>query len=276
MAPDRDELNRLRRVVAQKLELARLYGVDALPPPRVQPAASAAKPPRAKPTAPVPPAPAPGEPVAVGESLFEKRIERSGSHSPEEKRAMLDAIAEQIAHCTQCPLHEGRRNTVPGEGNPDARLLFIGEGPGEQEDLQGRPFVGRAGHLLDRMILAMGLQREDVFIGNIIKCRPPENRAPSLIEAETCIPYLEQQIEVIAPEVIVALGATAAKFLLNTRQGINKLRATWHSYRGIPVMPTYHPAYLLRAYTKENRRKVWDDLLKVCTKLGLTPPKKSQ
>jgi DNA polymerase len=187
---------------------------------------------------------------------------------------MLDAIAERIAACTSCPLHASRLHGVPGEGNPEARLMFIGEGPGENEDLQGRPFVGRAGELLDRIIAAMGLRREDVFIANIVKCRPPENRAPTPAEAACCTPFLEQQIQIIGPEVLVALGATAAKYLLDTKDGINRLRGQWHDFRGIPLMPTYHPAYLLRAYTPENRRKVWDDMLKVCQRLGITPPKK--
>ncbi len=252
-----DEILRIRRVLAQKLRLAQFFGAEAL---EVNLAAAAA-------------AGTGGAPIA-DVSMSRGSTPQKDGHPPEEKRAMLDAIADQVAACTKCSLHESRHNVVPGEGNPAARLMFIGEGPGEQEDLQGRPFVGRAGKMLDKIIAAMGLAREDVFIGNIVKCRPPGNRAPAPAEAVDCMPYLQQQIEVIAPEVIVALGATAAKWLLETRDGISRLRGRFHDYRGIPLMPTYHPAYLLRAYTPENRRKVWDDMQMVCKKLGITPPKK--
>lgn len=259
MAIDIEEILRIRRVLAQKLRLAQFFGAETL---EVNFAAAAAM------------AGTGGTPTS-DVSMFEGTVPQKDGHLPEEKQqAMLDAIAEQVAACSKCVLHESRHNVVPGEGSPAARLVFIGEGPGEQEDLQGRPFVGRAGKMLDKIIAAMGLAREDVFIGNIVKCRPPGNRAPAPTEAVDCMPYLQQQIEIIAPEVIVALGATAAKWLLETRDGISKLRGRFHDYRGIPLMPTYHPAYLLRAYTPENRRKVWDDMLKVCDKLGITPPKK--
>jgi DNA polymerase len=138
--------------------------------------------------------------------------------------------------------------------------MFVGEGPGAEEDAQGEPFVGRAGKKLDEMIVAIGLRRDAVYIANIVKCRPPKNRDPERDEVETCIPFLEAQIDAIRPAVIVTLGAPATKTLLDTRVGITRLRGNWHSYRGIPVMPTFHPAYLLRAYTPENRRKVWEDL----------------
>jgi DNA polymerase len=138
--------------------------------------------------------------------------------------------------------------------------MFIGEGPGADEDAQGEPFVGRAGKKLDEMIVAIGLSREQVYIANIVKCRPPQNREPERGEVETCSPFLIDQIEAIRPRVIVTLGAPATRTLLNTRVGITRLRGSWQSFRGIPVMPTFHPAYLLRAYTPENRRKVWEDL----------------
>jgi DNA polymerase len=138
--------------------------------------------------------------------------------------------------------------------------MFIGEGPGAEEDAQGEPFVGRAGKKLDEMIVAIGLSREQVYIANIVKCRPPQNRDPERDEVETCSPFLIDQIEAIRPRVIVTLGAPATRTLLNTRVGITRLRGSWQSFRGIPVMPTFHPAYLLRAYTPENRRKVWEDL----------------
>ena len=139
-------------------------------------------------------------------------------------------------------------------------MMFIGEGPGADEDAQGEPFVGRAGKKLDQMISAIGLSREQVYIANIVKCRPPQNREPERDEVATCSPFLYRQIEAIRPRVIVTLGAPAARTLLNTRIGITKLRGSWHAFRGIPVMPTFHPAYLLRAYTLENRTRVFDDL----------------
>jgi DNA polymerase len=138
--------------------------------------------------------------------------------------------------------------------------MFIGEGPGADEDLQGEPFVGRAGKKLDEMIAAIGLSRPDVYIANVVKCRPPQNRDPERDEIETCSPFLVRQIEAIRPRVIVTLGAPATRTLLGTRIGITKLRGEWQEYRGIPVMPTFHPAYLLRVYTPENRRRVWEDL----------------
>ncbi len=157
--------------------------------------------------------------------------------------------------------------TVFGEGDADAGLMFIGEGPGQNEDEQGRPFVGRAGELLTKMIAAMGFAREQVFIANVVKCRPPGNRTPTPAEADACWPYLRRQILTIEPHVIVTLGGPATKRLLDTKTGITALRGTWHLFHGIepegpavPVMPTFHPAYLLRSYTKENRAKVWSDL----------------
>jgi DNA polymerase len=138
--------------------------------------------------------------------------------------------------------------------------MFIGEGPGAEEDARGEPFVGRAGKKLDEMIESIGLSRAEVYIANIVKCRPPNNRDPEKDEIETCVPFLTRQIEAIGPKAIVALGSPAAKTLLDTRTGITRLRGEWHDFHGIPVMPTFHPAYLLRAYTRENRLKVWEDL----------------
>ncbi len=152
--------------------------------------------------------------------------------------------------------------------------MFIGEGPGADEDEQGRPFVGRAGQLLNKQIEAMGLKREDVFIANVVKCRPPGNRTPTPDEVAVCWPFLQRQIEVIRPEVIITLGNPATQAILKTTVGITRLRGQWHELWGIPVMPTFHPAYLLRQYTEENRRRVWDDLQKVMEKLGL--PKRKQ
>jgi uracil-DNA glycosylase family 4 len=190
--------------------------------------------------------------------------------SPDEKKQKLFELnATEVSICRKCRLCETRTNTVFGEGDPNAQLLFIGEGPGENEDLQGRPFVGRAGQLLDKMIAAMGLKREQVFIANIVKCRPPNNRVPAPDEVATCTPYLVRQIELIRPKVIVTLGLPAAKYMLSTTQTMGRLRGQWQQWRGIKLMPTFHPAYLLRSYTEENRQMVWSDLKAVMNELGL-------
>lgn len=190
----------------------------------------------------------------------------------------LERIAEEVEKCRKCDLGSLRSNAVPGEGKANARIFFIGEGPGAEEDAQGRPFVGRAGQLLDKIIAAMGLKREDVFIGNILKCRPPENRDPRPDEIISCLPHLQIQIEVINPEIIVALGAHAAKTLLNTNKSIGQLRGQFHEYYAgigrppVKLMATYHPAYLLRNYSQDNRKRVWEDMKKVLAELGLPIP----
>jgi DNA polymerase len=168
-------------------------------------------------------------------------------------------------------LHQGRTKVVFGEGNRQARLVFVGEGPGEDEDRTGRPFVGRAGQLLNKIIAAMGMKREEVYICNVVKCRPPGNRTPSIEEAAACRAYLEEQLELIAPKAIVALGAPAAQTLLHTRSGINALRGHWMLFRGIRLMPTFHPAYLLRYYTESTRKAVWEDMKQVVAFLEKSP-----
>ena len=178
----------------------------------------------------------------------------------------------QVKGCTRCDLHKTRTNTVFGEGDPEARLMFVGEGPGENEDESGRPFVGKAGGLLDKMIAGMGLKREDVYIANVVKCRPPGNRTPTTGEADTCTPYLHRQIDLVRPIVIVPLGLSATRHLLSSKLSMSKLRGQWHEWRGIKVLPTYHPAYLLRAYTQANREAVWADLKMVMGELGLKGP----
>lgn len=193
---------------------------------------------------------------------------------PAKLRILRDLAEQEVRTCTKCGLCESRTQTVFGEGDPDAPILFIGEGPGQREDEQGRPFVGRAGEFLNKMITAMGLRREMVYIANIVKCRPPENRTPTPDEVSTCWDYLRRQIQTIRPKVIVTLGAPATRTILKTRQGITRIRGTWHQYDDvasrigpIPVMPTFHPAYLLRAYTLENRGKVWSDMQAVMAKV---------
>jgi len=178
-----------------------------------------------------------------------------------QKRERLEDIRLDIGDCRRCPLCEGRKTIVFGEGNPKARLMFIGEGPGADEDAQGRPFVGRAGQLLDKMITAMKLKREDVYIANIVKCRPPGNRAPKQLEADTCIQFLERQIKAIKPQFICALGTIAAQHLLKTDKPISVMRGKFHDRDETKLMPTYHPAYLLR--NPEAKKMVWEDLQKI-------------
>src|SRR4051794_20012112 len=196
--------------------------------------------------------------------------------SGDEKRKRLRELDEnEVRGCTRCRLCERRTHTVFGEGNPDAKLFFIGEGPGENEDLTGRPFVGRAGELLNKMITGMGLKREDVFIANVVKCRPPANREPALDEVATCTPYLERQLEIVRPKVIVTLGRPATQHMLTTKNSMSRMRGQWHEWRGIKLMPTFHPAYLLRSYTRANREMVWSDLQQVMLELGLPIVKRS-
>jgi uracil-DNA glycosylase family 4 len=187
---------------------------------------------------------------------------------------LKDLDDTQVKGCPKCRLCETRTNTVFGEGDVDADIFFIGEGPGENEDLTGRPFVGRAGQLLDKMITGMGLSRDRVYIANIVKCRPPDNRAPAPDEVDACTPYLLKQLEVVRPKVIVTLGHPAARYMLETRQTMGRLRGQWHEWRRIKLMPTFHPSYVLRSYTDEVRAAVWSDLKQVLVELGLPIPKR--
>jgi len=259
-------------------------------PQRMAPARSPAAPPAPAPRpAPQPaPRPAPTAPKPVGEKF---PVEQALSLalpgvtgvatpalvlSPEAKAAAFADLRQRAMACVKCPhLAASRKNVVFGVGSPDAELMFIGEAPGADEDDQGEPFVGKAGQLLTRIIQTMGLTRETVYIGNILKCRPDTpgqaagNRKPTPDEMQTCIPYLHEQIDLIRPKVIVALGATAVEGLLGKTIGITKLRGTWKTYRGIPLMPTYHPAYLLRNQAPSEKRRVWEDMLQVMERLGL-------
>ena len=186
----------------------------------------------------------------------------------------LQLIREDLGDCTRCKLHQlGRKQIVFGVGNPSAELMFVGEGPGADEDAQGEPFVGRAGQLLNNMIVAMGLKREEVYIANVVKCRPPQNRTPEPDEANTCSPFLFKQIDAIRPEVIVALGATAATYLLGQRQPLAGLRGRVHSWRGSKLIVTYHPAFLLR--DPRQKKEAWADLQIAMRELGLRVPSKS-
>jgi DNA polymerase len=187
-----------------------------------------------------------------------------------EPEAALLALRTEIGDCTRCPLAAGRTELVFGEGSPRARLVFVGEGPGRDEDLSGRPFVGAAGQLLDRIIAAIGLARDDVYICNVVKCRPPGNRDPLPEETAVCGRFVRRQLEIIRPEVVVALGRPAAQYLLDTDQPIGRLRGRFHELGDLVVMPTFHPAYLLR--NAEGKRPVWEDMKQVRDRLGLTSP----
>ncbi|MFG0330360.1 MAG: uracil-DNA glycosylase [Phycisphaerales bacterium] len=247
MTPSTDDTR--RRAARQMIEIDRLFGVGFVPAPPDQARATTGS--------------------VAPESLVTADNGRADA---------LDALRlrhdSECAHCVNATYHT---QTVFGEGDPNADLMFIGEAPGAEEDRTGRPFVGRAGQLLERMINAMGLSREEVYIANILKSRPPNNATPTPAEVDKCSPFLVEQIRIIQPKAIVALGSPSAKFLLSTTTGISKLRGQWHSLAIAPdleveVMPTFHPAYLLRQYTPDNRQKVWSDLQKVMDRLGLEAP----
>jgi len=219
---------------------------------------------------------------AVRDSKAKQKQTEADKAAVAEAAKELEKIADETRQCRKCDLGSLRTNAVPGEGNSKARIVFVGEGPGADEDAQGRPFVGRAGKLLDKVIEACGLKRSDVFICNILKCRPPDNRDPGAEEIISCLPYLQRQIEIIEPEIIVALGAHAARTLLNTNKSSGQLRGQFHEYYAglgrppIKLMPTYHTAYLLRNYSQDNRRRVWEDMKKVLTELDLPIPQRGK
>ncbi len=253
---------RLVRMARQRLQTESLMGVDFVPVAAFAAAGASV---------------APAPPVATAAPPLDRSLFAGGPAAPElaplEKSAALEALrARHDAECPHCTSSTTHNRMVFGEGNACARLMFVGEAPGEEEDRTGRPFVGPAGHKLDEMIRAMKLSRQDVYIANVLKTRPPQNRPPLPGEAELCGPYLAEQIRIIRPEVLVALGNPAVKWLLGTAEGITRLRGTWAGYADgamrIPVMPTFHPAYLLRNYTMDTRTKVWSDLQAVMEMLG--------
>lgn len=244
------EPERLGRVFRQHLETTRLLGVDFLPLGRNRSV-----------DAPISVAPAP-----IVEAKPTPAAAPDGERAA--RQARLDALrSRHDAECPHCTKAKGYTQTVFGEGDPCAGLMFVGEAPGAEEDRTGRPFVGRAGQKLDDMIKAMGLRREDVYIANVLKARPPDNATPTPEEAERCGPYLREQVGIIRPRVIVALGKPATNYLLGNRDALSSMRGRWANFGDIPVMPTFHPAYLLRAYTRENREKVWSDLQLAMTRL---------
>ncbi len=245
----------LLRAARQNLATDRMFGVDFVP--RCATAAGQA-------------------PTVNSNPVIEPKPQRSetpGRNTDQKQAALRELHQRHNAQCPHCTTVTTHTQTVFGEGNPDAQLMFIGEAPGAEEDRTGRPFVGRAGQKLDEIIGAMGLQRSDVFIANVLKSRPPDNRTPLQGEVDACSPYLVEQIRIIEPAVIVTLGGPATKLMLQTAVGITKLRGIWAVFtdpntgRKTPIMPTFHPAYLLRAYTPDNRRKVWSDMQAVMQKI---------
>lgn len=271
-----------QRIARQHLETNRLMGVDFVPV-RAVDVVEVVKSVEVeiKPGAPEEAAAAPAVPAAAGStSLFGRGVTAAPTADgepqelpPERKSEALEALRQRHdATCPHCTSATAHARTVFGETNPDADLMFIGEAPGAEEDRTGRPFVGRAGKKLDDMIGAMGLRREDVYIANILKSRPPDNRTPIPTEVDGCSPFLAEQIRIIRPRVIVALGNPAVKWLLQTTQGITALRGQWALYvdgaMSIPVMPTFHPAFLLRNYNVDTRAKVWSDMQAVMRKLS--------
>jgi uracil-DNA glycosylase family 4 len=272
-----EEFQRLRRAARQVIETDRMLAGEFLAPGSPLPARKAAPPARkaAPPAAPAPPRPAAGP--GTGKPRVDPINPVLRTDEDRRKAAELEALeAGEVRGCTKCGLCKGRRNVVFGEGHPNADIVFIGEGPGQEEDKLARPFVGRAGELLTKMIKAMGLRRDEVYIGNVVKCRPPGNRAPAAEEVEACHDHLLGQLRIIQPKVIVALGNPATHALLNTTTGITRLRGRWQplpmldpDLAGIKVMPTFHPAFLLRSYTEDNRAKVWSDLQEVMKELGI-------
>lgn len=217
------------------------------------------------------------EAIAAGRSQFEYLRDLGFDEVPAAVRSgsaviggapaveSLDAIRAELGNCCRCGLNQGRQKVVFGVGNPHARLVLVGEAPGREEDEKGEPFVGEAGRLLDRILYAMGLSRDEVYICNVLKCRPPDNRDPEPAEVAACEPFLIRQLAAIHPQVIVALGRFAIQTLLQSKEPISKLRGTWQQYQGIPLMPTYHPAYLLR--NPNGKREVWSDMKQVVERL---------
>jgi uracil-DNA glycosylase len=269
----------LRRVLAERIRFYNELGIydfyrrEGLPAetppesasPQIQPEQREPMTPRARAVVAAP---------AVEENLFAVANPKPESGVTDPAKA-LRVVREDLGDCTRCPLHkQGRKQIVFGVGNPRAQLMFIGEAPGADEDQQGEPFVGRAGQLLNNMIKAMGLRREDVYIANIIKCRPPGNRTPERDECETCSPFLMRQIAVIKPAVIVALGAVAAKALLAINAPMSELRGHWYDFRGTKLAVTYHPAFLLR--DPRQKKEAWKDLQMVMREMGIAVPAKGE
>ena len=209
----------------------------------------------------------PAELAAIAAKLAPDPAAKTGLPAATAQYASLDDIHSRMGQCKKCPLHRGRTNIVFGQGPDNARVMFIGEAPGAQEDKQGVPFVGPAGHLLDRMLQAVGLHRSQIYITNIVKCRPPGNRDPEAIEAAACRPYLDAQVEALGPEVICTLGRPAAQAVLDSKAPISAMRGNWHQAWGLPLLPTFHPAYLLRS--PQHKAEAYQDLKALVRKLKI-------
>jgi uracil-DNA glycosylase len=268
--PDR---SRIARQLKQQVQALQAAGVEFVPTKVEEPLPVESVPAEALLVEPLPKQQLPAEPV-VPVNLFDagdSAVEATAELTPEARRQELTVLAEQVAGCTRCSeLVKNRTKTVFGNGPIDAELCFIGEAPGMDEDRQGQPFVGAAGQLLNRIIVACGFKREEVYVCNICKCRPPGNRQPLPDEAGNCREFLERQLELVQPKFICALGATAAQNLLGTSMSIGRLRGSFQQYRNIPVMCTYHPAFLLR--TPERKRDVWDDMKRLLQRMGRPIP----
>ena len=261
----------VKRALLERLRFERAMGLECvhpLPLKRVAAAQVAVTPARtmsAAPAVPASSAASTGVPHTVGG--IKEAFPLPTPATPEAKAVRWKQLETLANGCVKCVLHKGRTNVVFGTGNRNADLLFIGEGPGFDEDQVGQPFVGKAGQLLNKIITAMGMKREDVYICNVVKCRPPENRTPLPDEMAACSPYLFEQIELVSPKAIVTLGNPATQTILRTSTGIMSMRGRWGKYKDIPVMPTFHPAFVLRQYTEEVRRQVWSDMKAVVERL---------
>ena len=265
----REELSSLAASTRALVEWYEATGTEALPASSV-PATAQPQSPTSSQSQSRSPSPSPSPSQSQSQS---QSPSPSPSPSQDDRRVRLSLLAEEVRSCTRCGLSAQRTQTVFARGNPHAELCFIGEGPGQDEDRLGEPFVGKAGQLLDRMIAAMGYARDEVYVANIVKCRPPDNRKPEPDEMAACSPFLVQQLELIQPKVLVALGATAVQGLIGTTEGITRLRGKWKLYKGMtPIMPTFHPAYLLR--NPAAKREVWSDLQEVMRHLGKGAPAK--
>lgn len=266
------ELAELARLLRAQLEWQQVTGTVGLPHAEAPAEAAAVVTREAPPRVPAPSQVALAAPPQVTVAAPISVPAGPAVGDPAERSQRLVVLENAVRGCTACSLHRGRTQTVFARGTGSSGLCFVGEGPGMDEDAQGYPFVGAAGQLLDRMIAAMGLSRDEVYVCNIVKCRPPNNRKPEPDEMAACSPYLAEQLELVAPQVIVALGATAVQGLLGTTEGITRLRGTWKLYQSrIPVMPTFHPAYLLR--TPGAKREVWADLQAVLQQMGRQVPR---
>jgi len=276
--PDETAAARARRAAIQRLESLHQAGVGQIDPPppvapepqRAPPPVSAAQTQTAETKMPKPTGPKPA-PVIVSGDLFSSAEPKSPPMSLPERREALQVLCDEVSRCTRCAeLASTRTNTVFGVGNPEARLCFFGEAPGADEDRQGEPFVGRAGQLLNKIIAACGLTRDQVYIFNVLKCRPPGNRDPAADEVANCRPYFERQLEILRPEFICCLGRPAMMALLDTNQSLGRMRGRFHQYGGSKVAVTYHPAYLLR--NPPAKRDTWEDMKMLLQAMGLPIP----